>query len=269
MNTLFRLRRDAGIGVVPAGPGGDGHDIGIHSAVAAGDPHWECWTGNPPLAGRFTSEFHPQPGLLLLLGVDHFFKGGLGRWFFWSVGSVHLCGWIFLALASRIVPEQLAGQTGDDAGCNGVAGGSSCSKVASRCEISFSHAAAGSECDLLAGRAPRWRGLGADPPWCSRWVHGPAITNYGMTGLTRYLSHHGVSPEHDDAGDDRAERATVREDRKIGAMELLLSTSLTVAGYFAQATTRVAAGISPALNRAADRFRGDVVEWRESSPDVG
>lgn len=42
----------------------------------------------------------PSPVYSFFAGVDHFYKSGVGKGFYWSVGIVHGCGWGCLVLAS-------------------------------------------------------------------------------------------------------------------------------------------------------------------------
>lgn len=76
--------------------------LGLILLVTAGGPalgllefKLRHYLGNYPVAFLL-----PSPVFSFFSGVDHFYNSGFGKGFYWSVGIVHACGWIFLAVAS-------------------------------------------------------------------------------------------------------------------------------------------------------------------------
>lgn len=207
--------------------------LGFILLVAAGGPalgmldwklrHWQ---------GGFTFEFLiPSPVFSYFSGVDHFFKGGLGRWFFWSVGSVHVCGWVFLALASRIVRNSWQDKPATVRGLQWRGWRQQLLEGGVAVRNSFRTRLLDRNAIFWLAARPRWRGLGAWIPLVlamGAWAWGyyklrDDWLNPGIYLTTAFLLSMTMRAM---IGAEAGRRFL--EDRKIGAMELLLSTSLTV-----------------------------------------
>jgi ABC-type transport system involved in cytochrome c biogenesis permease component len=201
--------------------------------VTAGGPvlglwHWwsQDWRGSYEFAFLI-----PSPVFSYFAAVDSFFMRGIGKGFYWSLGVVHILGWMFLGLAGLIAPRSWQ----DRAVTTGVmrrrelvrAGleGDAQARQAFRTRLLDQNAFY-----WLATR-PRSRAIWAWMPLvlaAAGWVWGlyeigRDWLNPGMYVATAYL----LSVTMKGYIGAEAGRRMI-EDRKIGAMELLLSTPLSV-----------------------------------------
>jgi ABC-type transport system involved in cytochrome c biogenesis permease component len=173
----------------------------------------------------------PSPVFSYVAGVDQMFKRGIGQWFFWSVGSVHLSGWLCLALASRIVRNRWQDRPATVRGLErrswwrGIFEGDAAQRHAFRtrlldqnafCWLATQprHRAWWSWTPLgIAALAWVWGGLKLGRDWFN-----PGI--YATTAVLLAISMKVM------IGAEAGRR--LLEDRKIGSLELLLSTPLSV-----------------------------------------
>ncbi|MGC3960752.1 MAG: ABC transporter permease [Verrucomicrobiota bacterium] len=201
--------------------------------VTAGSPalgllEWKLrqWQGGPELAF-----FVPSPVFTYIAGIDGNFTRALGKLFFWSLGTVHLLSWAFLLLASGIVRHQWQDKPATPRGQQWrgwrreiLEGGETLRQQFRR------HCLDRNAFYWLATR-PRSRawwnwlplilaGLG----WIwgyaklrNDWLH-PGV--YGFTAFFLALIYKAM------VGSEAGRR--LLEDRKIGSLELLLSTPLSV-----------------------------------------
>ncbi len=207
--------------------------LGLILLVAAGAPalgmlEWKLrnWQGN------YTFQFLvPSPVYSYFSGVDVMFKRGFGAGFYWSVGCVNLCGWLFLALASWIVRSRWQDKPATvralrwNEGVQGVLNGDAATRHDFRTRLLNQNAFF-----WLASR-PRsraywsWVPLGlAAVAWAwgyykvgDEWLH-PGMyiaTAFFLSVVIKAL-----------IGAEAGRR--MLEDRKVGAMELLLATPLSV-----------------------------------------
>lgn len=172
-----------------------------------------------------------SPVFSYVSGVDQPFKRGLGQWFFWSVGVVHLCGWVFLVLASRIVRTSWQDKPATVRGLQWRGWRQQVLEGDVEARNYFRTRLLDRNAIFWLAARPRWRGLGAWVPLAiavgawgwgyykmgDDWLHpGVYAVTAVLLGLTLKVM----------IGAEAGRRFL--EDRKIGAMELLLSTSLTV-----------------------------------------
>lgn len=210
-----------------------GAALGIILLVAAGIPAFGLlefklrnWQGNYQFLFLI-----PSPVFTYVSGVDSNFTRALGKFFYWSLGSVHLCGWIFLLLASRIVrhqwqdkPATPRGRQFSDWRGRVLEGGAIIrDEFRRRClnQNAFYWLATQPRSRawwnwlplILAGASWIWgyAKLGDD------WLH-PGV--YGFTAFFLALIYKAM------IGSEAGRR--VLEDRKIGSLELLLATPLSV-----------------------------------------
>jgi ABC-type transport system involved in cytochrome c biogenesis permease component len=201
--------------------------------VAAGGPvlglalWWTAnWRGNYPLEFLL-----PSPVFSYFAGVDTFFARSLGKGFYVSVGIVHVLAWVYLGLASLIAPRSWQDRPSSPAG-------------ARRSELLRT----GMEGDADVQRAFRSRLLNRNaffwlatrPRSRALWAWVPLAVaalawSWGMLKFGRDWNNTGVYLTtgfllsvtiKGYIGAECGRRLV--EDRKIGAMELLLSTPLSV-----------------------------------------
>ena len=201
--------------------------------VAAGGPAlglfwwWTVdWRGSYPFGFLL-----PSPVFSYFAGVDAFFARGAGQGFYWSLGIVHVLGWVALGLASLIAPRSWQDRA-------------STAAAAKRNELLRSGMEGGGEArhafrtQLLNRNAFYW--LATRPRSRAYWVWVPLVLTalawvwgiyefgrdwlnpaiYVATGFLLSVTMKGY------LGAEAGRRLT--EDRRIGAMELLLSTPLSV-----------------------------------------
>lgn len=173
----------------------------------------------------------PSPVFSYFAGVDVFFARGAGKWFYWSLGIVHGLGWVFLGLASLIAPRSWQDRPSSVGGVRrremvrkGLEG-----DLAAR--HTFRTGLLNQNAFYWLATRPRSRALWAWTPlvlaalaWCwGIYEFGREWYNVGIYVATGFL----LSVTMKGYIGAEAGRRMI-EDRKIGAMELLLSTPLSV-----------------------------------------
>lgn len=164
-------------------------------------------------------------------GVDQPFRFGFNKWFFWSVAVVHVCGWICLVLASRIVRNSWQDKPSTVRGLKWRSWRQEMLEGGVVTRNSFRTRLLDRNAIFWLTARPRWRGIGAWLPLAiavGAWGWGyyklrddwldPGV--YAVTAVLLGLTMKVM------IGAEAGRRFL--EDRRIGAMELLLSTSLTV-----------------------------------------
>lgn len=207
--------------------------LGIILLVAAGSPllgllEWKLRNWN----GRYQEFFLiPSPGFSYFAGVEDLYKRGFGTGYYWSVGIVHALGWSFLALASWAVKHRWQDQPVlnrgvqrlDSRSNDGAGGATPRDKFRTR---------------LLDQNAYYWL---ASRPWhralWAWWplVFGGAVWIWGGNKFGAewfdpaiYVATAFLLSTTMKALIGAEAGRQILEDRRIGAMELLLSTSLSV-----------------------------------------
>jgi ABC-type Na+ efflux pump permease subunit len=173
----------------------------------------------------------PSPVFTYLAGLDFNYRGGLGKFFFWSLGAVHLISWVFLLLASRIVRQQWQDKP---ATARGLAWRGRQREVLEGGESSrqsFRRHCLDQNAFYWLATRPRSRAWWTWLPLiiaAGIWVWGYAKLRddwlnpgvYGFTAFFLALVYKGM------IGSEAGRR--LLEDRKIGSLELLLATPLSV-----------------------------------------
>lgn len=173
----------------------------------------------------------PSPVFTYVTGIDGNFTRALGKFFYWSLGTVHVISWMFLLLASRIVRHQWQDKPATPRGQQwrgwrrGLLDGSETIRAQFR-----RHCLDRNAFYWLATR-PRSRAWWNWTPlilaalgWIwgysklrGDWLH-PGV--YGFTAFFLAVIYKAM------IGSEAGRR--LLEDRKIGSLELLLSTPLSV-----------------------------------------
>lgn len=207
--------------------------LGLILLVTAGGPalallEWKLryWRGNPEM-----TFFVPSPIFNYLAGVDMNYKGALGKLFFWSLGSVHLCGWFFLLLASGIVRRQWQDKPATVRGLQWRGWRSNVLEGNEDARHEFRRGCLDQNSFYWLATRPRSRAWWNWLPLliaAAGWIWGysklrddwlnPAV--YGFTAFLLGLTYKAM------IGSEAGRR--LLEDRRIGAMELLLSTPLSI-----------------------------------------
>lgn len=201
--------------------------------VAAGSPAlglclW--WTQN--WSGEYRYEFLvPSPVFSYFAAVDVLFARGAGKGFYWSVGIVHVVGWIFLGMASLIAPRSWQDKAASAAGARRLEALRSGMEGDAGARHAFRTRLLDRNAFYWLATRPRSRALWSWLPLAlvaMAWGWGiyevgddwfnPAV--YVVTGFLLSATLKGY------IGAEAGRRMI--EDRKIGAMELLLSTPLSV-----------------------------------------
>jgi len=201
--------------------------------VAAGGPGlglYLWWIAD--WRGNYQFEFLlPSPVFSYFAGVDSLFARGIGKGFYVSLGIVHVLAWVFLGLASLIAPRSWQ----DRASSPGGARRSELLRAGLEGDLEVRHAF---RTRLLNRNAFYW--LATRPRSRALWAWGPLALAalawiwgfyefgrdwlnpglYVATGFLLSVTMKGY------IGAESGRRLI--EDRKIGAMELLLSTPLSV-----------------------------------------
>lgn len=207
--------------------------LGLIILVAAGPPalgllefRLRNWQG-----GYEYGFLIPSPVFTYTSGIDVNFKRALGKIFFWSLGTVHLIGWTFLLLASGIVRRQWQDKPATVRGQQWLGWRRSVLEGNPETRHQFRRHCLDQNAFYWLATQPRsrawWNWLplivaGAGWIWGysqfrDDWFH-PAT--YGFTAFVLSLVYKAM------IGSEAGRR--LLEDRKFGALELLLSTPLSV-----------------------------------------
>lgn len=210
-----------------------GASLGIILLMTAGGPalgmlEWKLrhWQGSPNFAF-----FAPSPIFNYVTGIDGQFTRAIGKFFCWSLGSVHLCAWVFLLLASRIVRHQWQDKPATIRGQQWLGWRQGVLEGGAAIRDEFRRR-------CLDQNAFYW--LATQPPSRAWWNWVPLILagggwiwgysklrddwlNPGVYGVTAFL----LAVVYKAMIGSEASRRLL-EDRKIGSLELLLSTPLSV-----------------------------------------
>lgn len=211
--------------------------LGLILLVTAGGPvlallEWRLRHGNgSPVIGLFA----PSPIFTYIAGLDLNFNRALGRLYFWSLGSVHLCSWLCLFLASLIVPRKWQDKPATPQGRAWQEWRQNTFDGNEEVRHGFRRQCLDANAFYWLATRPRSRAwwnwlplLLAGVGWLwgyyklrDDWLH-PGV--YGMTAFLLALTYKAM------IGAESGRR--LLEDRKIGALELLLSTPLSVREIF-------------------------------------
>ncbi len=207
--------------------------LGIILLVTAGCPalgllEWKLRNGQ----GSFQTFFLiPSPVFTYVAGIDGQFTRALGKLFYWSLGSVHVCAWIFLLLASRIVRQQWQDKPATIRGQQWLGWRQGVLEGGATIRDAFRRRCLDQNAFYWLATRPRsrawWNWLPlilAALGWIwgyskvrDDWFH-PGV--YGFTAFFLALIYKAM------IGSEAGRR--LLEDRKIGSLELLLSTPLSV-----------------------------------------
>ncbi len=207
--------------------------LGLILLAAAGGPalgllEWKLrdWQGQYEIGFSV-----PSPVYSYIAGVDVMFKRGLGKGFWWSVGCVHGYGWLCLGLASWIVRNKWQDKPATVRGLRwrgrvqGMVEGAAATQLSFRTRLlnrnAFFWLAARPRSRMFWGWLPLGLAAGV---WA--WGYhklGEDWFNPGIYATTAFLLSVAMKAL---IGSEAGRR--LLEDRKIGAMELLLATPLSV-----------------------------------------
>lgn len=204
----------------------------IVTGIAAGVPilGWCEWMLRNGRGSFFIPFLVPSPGFSYATGLDRLFVTPIGKWFFWSVGTVHAMGWMFLLLASRAVRHSWQ----EKAAISNYSPSQTTSPVDANDET-ISRDTFRTRC--LNQNAFFW--LATRPKYRVIWswlpsIFGAAVWLWGITKFQRdwldtstYIATAFLLGIVMKAliGSEAGRR--ILEDRRAGALELLLSTALT------------------------------------------
>ncbi len=170
------------------------------------------------------------PGFSYVAGVDHFFNTFVRGEFYWSVGIVHLLGWVFLALASwqvrhRWQDQPVLNRASTTGAGEGLTGNDATTARVFRTRLldqnAFFWLAARPQVRVLVGWWPLVFAVVA-------WIWGYAKQGSDWFEPEVYVGTAFLLSITIKAMIGAEAGRRVLEDRRLGAMELLLSTALTV-----------------------------------------
>lgn len=173
----------------------------------------------------------PSPVFSYAAAIDQVFKSPVGKGFFWSVGLVHLFGWLNLALASYITPRSWQDRAATVGGVRRQQLLRNLAEGAGVVRDVFRTRALDRNAFFWLATRPRLRPLWSWLPLAVAavaWIWGLLKfagdwMNVGIYSATAILLNATMKAM---IGAEAGRR--LAEDRKIGALELLLSTPLNV-----------------------------------------
>jgi len=207
--------------------------LGLILLVAAGTPalgmlEWKLRDMN----GSFKFQFLiPSPVFSYFAGLDQFYNRGIGKGFWWSVGIVHGCGWMFLALASWVVRRSWQDKPATVRGLQWRGWRQTVFEGGAPTRNDFRARLLNRNAFFWLASRPRSQALWAWVPLAvaaAAWAWGyyklgNDWLNPGMYATTAFLLSLTMKAM---IGAEAGRR--LLEDRKVGSLELLLSTPLSV-----------------------------------------